>query len=272
VGDIQPNRPTSTSMEYERFLSIVERDADLGREAARQATHATLETLAERISRGEARDLAEQLPPELAPSVATQQDAEAFGVHEFISRVAAREQVDLATAERHARAVLAALGQAVPENELADLLSELPREFAPLLPRGPHVHAVEADKLVRRVAERALLDETDAWEVTEAVLETLAERIAGGEVDDLLVHLPVHFHPALKRGSAASGGKATRMSADEFVERVAEREGAGVEDAREHVRAVLTTLRETVPPDEFADVMAQLPRDYDELLARALSR
>src|SRR5918999_3609594 len=174
---MQAERPIYTSVEYERFLSIVEQGTGLGRDAARHATRVTLETLAERISRGEARDLAEQLPSELAPWIATQQDAEAFGVDEFIRRVAAREQVGLDTAERHARAVLAALGQAVSANELADLLSELPREFAPLLPRGPHVDAVTADKLVRRVAERAVLDEPRAWEVTETVLETLAERI-----------------------------------------------------------------------------------------------
>ena len=269
---MQAERPIYTSVEYERFLSIVEQGTGLGRDAARHATRVTLETLAERISRGEARDLAEQLPPELAPWIATQQDAQAFGVDEFIRRVAAREQVDLDTAERHARVVFAALGQAVSADELADLLSELPREFAPLLPRGPHVDAVTADKLVRRVAERAVLDEGRAWEITETVLETLAERIAGGEVEDLLVHLPVHLHPALRRGNAASGGKAVRRSADEFVERVAEREGVGLEEARAHVRAVLTTLRETIPADEFADVLAQLPREYDELLARPTAR
>jgi uncharacterized protein (DUF2267 family) len=174
--------------------------------------------------------------------------------------------VDLDAAERHVRAVFTALGQAVSSAELADLLSELPREFAPLLPRGPHVEAVTADKFVRRVAERAVLDEDRAWQATEAVLETLGERIAGGEVHDLLVHLPVHLHPALGRGDEASGGKAKGMSVDEFVSRVAEREQSGFEDAREHVRAVLTTLRETVPEDEFVDVVAQLPRQYDELL------
>ena len=37
----------------ERFIAMVER-AELGREPARRATQATLETLAERISKGEA--------------------------------------------------------------------------------------------------------------------------------------------------------------------------------------------------------------------------
>lgn len=254
-------------MDYDRFLAIVERGADIGREPARQATRATLETLAQRISRGEARDLASQLPPELAPLLATDHDAEAFGVDEFMRRVAEREGVDIDTAQRHAQAVFTALGQAVSPDELADLLSELPREFAPLMPRGPYVEAISAEKLVRRVAERGVLDEDRAWRATEAVLETLAERIAGGEVEDLLVQLPVHFHPALKRGTEATGGKAVRMSADEFVSRVAEREDAPLDEAREHVRAVLTTLRELVPEAELADVMAQLPREYDELLA-----
>jgi hypothetical protein len=40
----------------------------------------------------------------------------------------------------------------------------------------------------------------------EAVLETLATRIAGGEVDDLRARLPVAFHPALNRGEELSGG------------------------------------------------------------------
>ena len=40
-------------MDYERFIAMVER-AELGREPARRATQATLETLAERISKGEA--------------------------------------------------------------------------------------------------------------------------------------------------------------------------------------------------------------------------
>jgi uncharacterized protein (DUF2267 family) len=256
-------------MDYDRFLGIVELAAGLSRDDARRATSATLETLAERISRGQARDLAEQLPPELAPWIATSGDAERFGLHDFLQRVADREGVDLDEARRHAQAVFVALGRAVDPEELADLGSELPREFAPLLPRGPYVDAVTADKFVRRVAERAVLDEDGAWRATEAVLETLAERIAGGEVEDLLAHLPVHLHPALWRATERTGGKATRMSADEFVSRVAEHEGVGLEEAREHARAVLTTLRETVPESEFVDVTAQLPREYDELLARA---
>ena len=54
-------------MKYDEFLGQVRHRARLGsRGEAERATRATLETLAERLVGGEARDLAAQLPPELA--------------------------------------------------------------------------------------------------------------------------------------------------------------------------------------------------------------
>jgi uncharacterized protein (DUF2267 family) len=256
-------------MDYERFIAIVEQQAGVGSEPAKRAARATLETLAERISEGEARDLAGQLPPEVSPWLFTSGPAQPFDVGEFLRRVAEREEVDSETAERHAAAVFAALGRAVSPEELADVLSELPRDYARLMPRGRRDEVVKVEAFLRRVADRALVDEDTAWQATQAVLETLAERIAGGEVDDLIVHLPVQLHPPLKRGKELSGGKATRMPLDEFVDRVAEREGVDHEQAREHARAVLSTLREVIPDREVFDVTVQLPDEYDVLLEPA---
>jgi uncharacterized protein (DUF2267 family) len=59
------------------------------------------------------------------------------------------------------------------------------------------------------------------------------------------------------------------MSLDEFVARVAEREGVDPDEAREHARAVLTTLRESIPDREVFDIVAELPLEYDQLLGRA---
>jgi uncharacterized protein (DUF2267 family) len=125
-------------MDYDGFLAIVQEFAEVDRDAARNATAATLATLAERVAKGEARDLAAELPPELAPLVATNGPAERFDLDEFIRRVAEREGVDPATAERHASAVFVALGRAVTPKELEDVIAELPMpEYARLLPRGP---------------------------------------------------------------------------------------------------------------------------------------
>ena len=51
--------------DYAGFIATVEREADVPHDQAERAVTATLETLGERISGGEAHDLAGQLPPEL---------------------------------------------------------------------------------------------------------------------------------------------------------------------------------------------------------------
>ena len=253
-------------MDYDRFVTIVEQSAGIGRERAVNAVRATLETLGERISAGEARDLADQLPAPAAAWITSAGGAEAFDVDEFLRRVAEREGVDLLTAQQHARAVFDALQRAVDAEELADMSAELPQDYRPLLPRGPRVEVLATDAFLQRVADRAAVDETRAREITNAVLETLAERIAGGEVRDLIARLPVELHPPLKRGDEASGGKAQRMNLDAFLDRIAEREGVSVDDAGDHARAVLLTLREAVGDKEFFDVLAELPQDYKTAL------
>jgi uncharacterized protein (DUF2267 family) len=117
-----------------------------------------------------------------------------------------------------------------------------------------------------RVEGRAGVARAAAERAVAAVLETLAERVAGGEVDDLAEYLPRELREPLERGKAHSGGKAQRMSLDEFVGRIADREGIVWEDALEHARAVFETLREAIPEKEWSDLMAQLPRSYSEAL------
>jgi uncharacterized protein (DUF2267 family) len=255
-------------LDHESFVGIVQEAARVDRAAAERATRAVLQTLAERISAGEARQLAEQLPPDLAPWLATDHGAEPFDADEFIRRVARREEVELETAERDIRAVLLALSRSVSLEEFDDLLPELPKSFAPLLPRGERVDPIAAEEFLRRVAERAGLEAGAALRATGAVLETLAERISGGEVRDLIEELPLELHEPLRHGDALSNGAARPMSLKEFERRVAEREGVTPEEAREHARAVLATLREAVTRKEWLDVIAQLPEEYAAVSAR----
>ena len=255
-------------IDYETFITTVAQDADIGFQTAERVTHAVLQTLGERIAQGEARDLAEQLPPELSPWIATNTPAAGFDVDEFVRRVAERTNVDSGTAERYTRAVFTALSRAVDAREYDEMAAELSKDYRPLLARGPHVEVVSAEAFLQRVAERTGLDPAEAQAASEAVLETLAERIAGGEVEDLIARLPLALHDPLKRGEARSGGKATAMGVDEFVRRVAEREGADLDEARDHVRAVMRTLREAIGSDEFVDVTVELPREYESVLSR----
>ena len=217
---------------YERFITTIQQRAGISWSKAERAAQATLETLAERLSSGAARDLARDLPGDVARWLEPRGDAEPFGAVEFVRRVAEREGTDPATAEHHARAVLVALARLVRGDEIAELIAELPKDYAPLVgeaarrrrdPTAPE--PLPYDVILDRVEGRAGLDRHGARRALEAVLETLAERIAGGEVDDLADALPDELRPPLERGRDRTGGKAQRMSLDEFVARVAEREG-----------------------------------------------
>lgn len=255
---------------YERFIVTVQQKARISWEAAERASRATLQTLAERLSKGQARDIAVQLPEELAPYLFTDTDAQRFGVDEFLRRVAESEGVDLATAERHARAVFTALGRLVDDAEIDDMAAELPTGFNSLVAeaQGRFADVLPVERFVQEVADHAGIRVEDARRATDAVLETLAMRIAGGEVDDLMGQLPVELHEPLRRGKERSGGKATRMSLDEFVRQVAELEGVDLDQAREYVQAVFKTLREALDEREFLDVTAQLPYEFAAVGAR----
>jgi uncharacterized protein (DUF2267 family) len=123
-------------VDYESFIGHIEQALGVDTETAESAARAVLQTLAERIERGEARDLAEVLPPELAPWLHKDRpEAEAFHLDEFLRRVAERAEVDAEAAERYAVAVLAAIGRSAPD-ELADAAAQLPSDFDRVLPSG----------------------------------------------------------------------------------------------------------------------------------------
>jgi uncharacterized protein (DUF2267 family) len=258
------------SHEYERFITTVQQKARLSWEEAERAARATLETLAERLSAGQARDLAGQLPTELSAWLFTDSGPEPYHVDEFLRRVAAREHTDVRTAEHHARAVFTALGRTVRDDEIADMVAELPQDFLPLTSEAERreVGIMSLETFLDTVADVAGVDADTARRATDAVLETLAERIAGGEVEDLISRLPVELHEPLRRGDDASNGAAARMSLDTFLRHVAEREGVDLEQAREHTRAVFAALREAVGEKEFSDVTAQLPNEFIVVEAR----
>lgn len=92
---------------------------------------------------------------------------------------------------------------------------------------------------------------------------TRGERLAGGEASDLASQLP----PALAEALPARG-RGGRFDLDEFYRRVAEREGRSCspQEARRHSRATVAALRASVTPDEFDDLVAQLPNRYAELV------
>ncbi len=123
-------------MKYDEFIDGVADRAGLSSDEAIVMTDAVLVTLAERISGGEARDLASQLPQELQdPLMSADEPAEPFGLVEFVRRVGDRAGVDDIDALDGVRAVLGTVGQAVTTGEFEDIMAQLPQEFRELV--GP---------------------------------------------------------------------------------------------------------------------------------------
>jgi uncharacterized protein (DUF2267 family) len=262
-------------MDYEEIIEVIRQAAGgISREAAERAAQATLQTLADRLSRDEVRQhLVVELPDEMKPWVFTDTQAEPFNLDEFLDRVAKREGTDVETALQHVRAVFFALGSALSPEALAHMASILGRDFDPLMAEAQRrdVEIMPAGQFWARVGQRLGADEATARTITEAVLETLAERIAAGEVEDLIIQLDPLLHPPLRRAEAAAPG-ARRMPLEEFLRRVARREGAAADEVGlfevifEHVRAVFATLAEAVTTEEWFDITVELPQEYRGLI------
>jgi uncharacterized protein (DUF2267 family) len=121
-------------MGEESFLELIERAGGMTEQEAREAAGATLRTLAERITPGEAMDVAVFLPAEFREVLTSgPRTPEPFGPDEFVRRVAKRESTDGGTATRHVRAVFAALGKVASRDALSNLREQLSKDFDPLL-------------------------------------------------------------------------------------------------------------------------------------------
>ncbi len=120
-------------MRYDEFLARVrERGEYADQQEAERITRAVLGVLAGRLSPGEVKDLAAQLPGQAAAALMSNGPAEAFGVQEFLRRVAAATGASEKTAEWDASAVLCTVADAISGGELNDVLTQLPSGYAVL--------------------------------------------------------------------------------------------------------------------------------------------
>ena len=129
---------------------------------------------------------------------------------------------------------------------------------------------MDHDHFVQQVQHRArLASNGEAIAAIRSTLETLAERLAGGETEDLAAQLPQEIGYYLRSSDEKWDGE--RFDVAEFFRRVSERERAGLPDAVFHARAVMSVLDEAVSPGEMEDVRDQLPDDYSLLFEKVTS-
>ncbi|WP_306054221.1 DUF2267 domain-containing protein [Natronococcus wangiae] len=208
-------------------------------ETAREGVEATMETLGERITDGQAEDLAATLLDVAAEPLreAHPREAEEFSLATFVARVAERtpvtddagdpiEPVDLI------RAVLTGVGTAADDAELERTRDQLRDEFGVVFEPG---RLLDAEEFHETVAER-LLDGVDAdpRTATDATLRTLADRITGRQAVDLALYLP----RAVRRPLIDTDEDVREFGREEFLEHVATRANVAESDAADLARAV----------------------------------
>ena len=120
-------------MKYDDVVGNVQDKAALDSNgAAVAAIRATLETLGERLSADEAKDLAAQLPREIAVYMTDAGEAQRFSLDDFFKKVSEREPADLPEATYHARAVVEVLSECVSAGEMGDVRQQFPADWRPL--------------------------------------------------------------------------------------------------------------------------------------------
>lgn len=121
-------------MKYHEFLNtVVDRGAAADRDEAERVTRATLETLGERITQGEATDLAAQLPQDMSGWVtARASEATSYDLDEFCRRVSDRAG-GLDQPERTAATVFSVLDESVTGGQIRHVADQLPNEYVSTL-------------------------------------------------------------------------------------------------------------------------------------------
>lgn len=124
------------------------------------------------------------------------------------------------------------------------------------------------ETFIDKVAERAGVPADEAVVLTTTTLQTLAERLTGGEALDLAAQLPKLLQTPLRPMQET----AERFPLAEFARRVGQRAGVPEAAASSGIRAVFATLREAVTGGEFDDLLAQLPADFAEVAEPVAAR
>ncbi|MEU7629611.1 DUF2267 domain-containing protein [Nocardia sp. NPDC049220] len=121
-------------MEAEEIFRTVANRANLSREEAADLTRAVLLTVADRLSRGEIRELRLRLPAPLDESLSpSRRTVDKFGLDEFLRRISGRTGLNAAETSRGVSAVLTVLRDANIGNTFDHAMSQLPSEFRQLV-------------------------------------------------------------------------------------------------------------------------------------------
>lgn len=153
---------------------------------------------------------------------------------------------------------MTAVRDVADETELERAREQLPGEFDLVFEPG---RPMTDDEFLETVADHLGGVEVDPREAADAVLETMADRVTGGQAGDLAMYLPRGVRTPLTDTDEA----ALDFDRDEFLERIAARADAETDEATRMTRAVIDALRDAGAEHELENVRTQLPGEFDHL-------
>ena len=266
-----PTRPAAPVIAMATDTDLLERTESTGpidsTDEARDVIEATMETVGERITDGQAEDLAESLPDVAAEPLLSARpgEAEEFSLAEFLERVDERterpETDDPVEPVERIRAALTGVRDVADETELERTRDQLPGEFDLVFEPGEPMDDAAFVDAVEDELEAAGLETVDPQEATAATLETLADRITGGEAGTLATYLPREVRTPL----TGTEEDASQFDREEFLERIASGADVDAEEASAVARAVFAAVEESAAEDALERVRTQLPAEYDPL-------
>ncbi|NDJ25084.1 DUF2267 domain-containing protein [Nostoc sp. B(2019)] len=128
---------------------------------------------------------------------------------------------------------------------------------------------MEYNEFITHVQSLAQSDSREEAErSTRATLETVKERIAIDQAQDLATQLPQELGKYLQ-GKEEESNKSFNLQ--EFIARASQKENIEPTTAAIHVRAVFAVLQNAVKPEIFAAFHANFSHDYEELFATPTS-
>ena len=116
---------------------------------------------------------------------------------------------------------------------------------------------------VERSVGSGSADET--LKIIRAVLETLADHLAGNAPAKLAAQLPEEIGALITDHKNDPNAEGEGFGVEEFLRRTAERAAADSETAKKYAVAVFDVLKSSVSEGEFDKMRGTLPVEYDEL-------
>lgn len=122
---------------------------------------------------------------------------------------------------------------------------------------------MEYDEFITHVQSLTQSDSREEAErATRATLETLKERIANDEAQELAANLPQQLGDYLRGKEGDSGGS---FNLQEFIARASQKEDIEPTTVAIHVRAVFTVLQNAISPELVDALHSHFSHDYEEL-------